>query len=69
MPKMTLKFDDRINTILTVLAERKATTKVDIIRRALAAYKYLDDELQDSDRRVSITSVKEDIIIKDVILP
>ena len=69
MPKLTIKFDDRINKILEDLAQRKDTTKVDIIRRALSAYKYLDDETHEGDRRVSVTSAKEDKIIKDVVLP
>ncbi len=69
MPKLTIKFDDKINKILVDLAQRKDTTKVDIIRRALATYKYLDDETHEGDKRVSVTSAKEDKIIKDVILP
>ena len=69
MPKLTIKFDDKINKILQDLAQRKDTTKVDIIRRALATYKYLDDEILDEEKRISVTSAKEDKIIKDVILP
>ncbi len=69
MPKLTIKFDDSINKILVDLAQRKNTTKVDIIRRALAAYKYLDDETHEGDKRISVTSAKEDKIIRDVILP
>ena len=69
MPKLTVQFDNRINKLLKELAERKGTTKVDIIRRALATYKYLDDETIDQDKRVSVTSVATDKIIKDVILP
>ena len=69
MPKLTVQYDNKINKLLKELAERKGTTKVDIIRRALATYKYLDDETIDQDKRVSVTSVATDKIIKDVILP
>ena len=69
MPKLTVQFDNKINKMLKELAERKGTTKVDIIRRALTTYKCLDDETIDQDRRVSVTSVATDKIIKDVILP
>jgi predicted transcriptional regulator len=69
MPKLTIQFDNKVSKMLQDLAERKGTTKVDIIRRALATYKYLDDEMLDDDKRVSVTSAKNDTIIKDVILP
>jgi predicted transcriptional regulator len=69
MPKLTIKFDDKVNKMLEELSERKDTTKVDIIRRALATYKYLDDETLEGDKRVSVTSAKEDKILKDVVLP
>ena len=69
MPKLTVQFDDKVNNMLQELAERKDTTKVAILRRALATYKYLEDETLDSDKRISVTSAKEDKILKDVILP
>ena len=69
MPKLTVQFDNKVNKLLKELAERKGTTKVEIIRRALTTYKYLDDQTDDGDKRVSVTSAKTDKIIKDVILP
>jgi predicted transcriptional regulator len=69
VPRLTIQFDRQIDKMLKELAERKGTTKVDILRRALAAYKYLDDEVFDDDgKRISVTS-KENKILKDVILP
>jgi hypothetical protein len=69
VPRLTIQFDRQIDKILKELAERKGTTKVDILRRALSAYKYLDDETLDGKKRVSVTSTEEDKILKDVILP
>lgn len=70
MPKLTIQFDSQVNKMLKELAERKGTTKVDILRRALATYKHLDDEIFDDDSKcVSITSAKENKILKDIILP
>ena len=69
MPKLTVQFDNKVSKLLKELAERKGTTKVDIIRRDLATYKYLDDEILEGEKRVSVTSAKEDKILKDVVLP
>ena len=56
MPKLTVEFNDKMNDILEQLAEEKGTTKVDVLRRAVALYKYLDGE-QQKDGRVSITQI------------
>ncbi len=69
MPRLTIQFDRQIDKMLKELAERKSATKVDILRRALATYKHLDDEILDGDKCVSITSAKENKILKDIILP
>jgi len=69
VPRLTIQFDRQIDKMLKELAERKGATKVDILRRALATYKHLDDEIFDGDKCVSITSAKENKILKDIILP
>jgi hypothetical protein len=66
MPKLTVEFNDKMNDILEQLAEEKGTTKVDVLRRAVALYKYLDGE-QQKDGRVSIT--RDNTIVKDIVLP
>jgi predicted transcriptional regulator len=65
MPKLTIEFNDKMNQILEQLAERKGTTKVDVLRRAVALYDYLEDEQKEG--RVSIT--KNNNIVKDIVLP
>ena len=69
MPKLTVQFGDKMNQLLEELAAEKGTTKTEIIRRALAMYRYLDKETSDGTKRVSVTSAKTDKILKDVILP
>jgi predicted transcriptional regulator len=66
MPKLTVEFNDKMNDILEQLAEEKGTTKVDVLRRAIALYKYLDGEQKDGSR-VSIT--RDNTIVKDIVLP
>lgn len=68
MPKLTVEFNDKMNEILEQLAEEKGTTKVDVLRRAVALYKYLESEQnEDEDKRVSIT--KDGKALKDIVLP
>ena len=68
MPKLTVEFNDKMNQILEQLAEEKGTTKVDVLRRAVALYRYLDDEQKKGeDKQVSIT--KDGKAVKDIVLP
>jgi len=69
MAKLTIQFDDDINKLLEKLASKKSTTKAEIIRRALTAYQYLDEETSDEDKRVSVRSIKDKKFVTDVILP
>lgn len=67
MPKLTVEFNDKMNETLEQLAEEKGTTKVDVLRRAVALYKYLDGEQKEPGKKVSIT--QDDNILKDIVLP
>jgi predicted transcriptional regulator len=67
MPKLTVEFNDKMNQILEQLAEEKGTTKVDVLRRAVALYRYLDDEQKGEDKQVSIT--RNGKAVKDIVLP
>jgi predicted transcriptional regulator len=68
LPKLTVEFNDKMNQILEELAQEKATTKVDVLRRAVALYRYLDEEKKkDEDKQVSIT--KDGKTVKDIVLP
>ena len=67
VPKLTLEFNDAMNEILRQLADKEDTTKVDIIRRALALYKYVEEEVKkDNRRKLAIT--EDDRVLKEIIL-
>jgi hypothetical protein len=68
MPKLTIEFNDQMNNTLGQLAADKGTTKVEVLRRAVALYKYLESEQKDGgNKKVSIT--QGDNILKDIVLP
>jgi hypothetical protein len=67
MPKLTVEFNERMNEMLEELAAREGTTKVDILRRALALYRYVDEEVgENKKRRVAIT--EDDRVLKEIVL-
>lgn len=68
MPRLTIEFPDQISEILTSLAKKDQTTKVDVIRRALALYNYVHREAVDKKLKLSITDDR-DAILKDIVFP
>ncbi len=68
MPRMTIEFSDQVDKILKSLAKKNQTTKVEILRRAISLYDYVEKETGgEKDQKLSITD--EEKIIKDIILP
>ena len=65
MPRMTIEFSKQVDNILKELAKRNNTTKVDVLRRALSLYHYVQKETGEENKKLSITD--EDKIIKDII--
>ena len=66
MPRMTIEFPHQTNEMLKDLAEKGQTTKVDVLRRALALYNYVQREAKDKDRRLLITG-SDDEAIKEIV--
>jgi hypothetical protein len=68
MPRFTIDIDDQFNETLKSLAN--GGNKADVIRRAVASYRYLKSEVPNSqsDKRISITDA-EGKVLKDVIFP
>ena len=65
MPRYTIDFDDKFDTTLTdLINSTDSKTKADVIRRAVATYKYLKDNAEGN--KVVITDKGGN---KDVILP
>lgn len=67
MARFTIDTDQQFDQNLSELVNLTGGTKADVIRRALATYKYLKNEDQDPESKVSIT--KNGAVVKDVILP
>ena len=68
MAKLTVEFSDGMTKLLESLARKNGTTKVDVIRRALALYNYVDEEVLDKKgRKLSITE-SDNKILKDLIV-
>ena len=66
MPKLTVQFSRKMNEILGDLADKKGTTKVDILRRAVALYKYLSNEVKLGNR---VAWTRGDQIVAEIVLP
>ena len=69
MPRYTIDFDDDFDKTLTdLISTTDATTKADVIRRAVASYSYLKKQQRaNKDAKVVITS--DDKVIKEIVLP
>jgi predicted transcriptional regulator len=69
MPRYTIDFDDKFDKTLSELLETTdATTKADVIRRAVASYSYLKKaQQQNKDAKVMVTD--NDKLNKEIVLP
>jgi len=73
MPVLTVEFNRKMNDILQEMADKKGCPKVDILRRAVAVYKYITNELHcrragDPVKKLVIRN-KEDVILKEIVVP
>lgn len=68
MARFTIDTDQQFDQNLADLVKMTGGTKADVLRKALATYKYLKTEDQEPQNKVSITN-KDGGILKDVILP
>lgn len=68
MPRLTIEFSNQVNEILDNLAQKDQTTKVEVLRRALALYNYVHKEAVEKERKVSITD-SDDKVIKEIVFP
>jgi hypothetical protein len=66
MARFTIDTDQQFDQNLNDLVNMTGGTKADVLRKALATYKYLKTE--DQQNKVSITN-KDNVVVKDVILP
>lgn len=69
MPRYTIDFDkDFDNTLSELVETTDATTKADVIRRAVASYSYLKKQ-QRSNKDAKIVITDDDKLKKEVVLP
>jgi Arc/MetJ-type ribon-helix-helix transcriptional regulator len=67
MPRITIEFPEQIDKILKELAEKGETSKVDVLRRALTLYNYVNKEVKEKDLKLAVAD-NEDKILKEIIL-
>jgi hypothetical protein len=68
MARFTIDTDQQFDQNLNDLVNMTGGTKADVLRKALATYKYLKTEGQQPQNKVSITNA-DNQVVKDVILP
>jgi hypothetical protein len=69
MPRYTIDFDKDFDKTLSELVETTdATTKADVIRRAVASYSFLKKQ-QRTNKDAKIVITDDDKLKKEVILP
>lgn len=67
MPKLTVEFSGRWHDLLSELAAKEGTTKSDVLRRALALLKYVEDEVGANDKR-RLAIAEDDKVLKEIVL-
>lgn len=69
MPRYTIDFDKEFDKTLSDLVETTdATTKADVIRRAVASYSYLK-KAQQANKDAKIVVTDDDKLRKEIVLP
>jgi metal-responsive CopG/Arc/MetJ family transcriptional regulator len=69
MPRYTIDFDKEFDKTLSDLIETTdATTKADVIRRAVASYSYLKNQ-QKANKDAKIVITDDDKLRKEIVLP
>jgi predicted transcriptional regulator len=67
--RYTIDFDDEFDKTLTDLVKNSdATTKAEVIRRAVATYNYLK-KAQKAGKNAKIAITEDDKVTKEVLLP
>jgi hypothetical protein len=69
MPRYTIDFDDKFDRTLSDLLESTdATTKADVIRRAVASYSYLK-KAQQENKNAKVVVTDNAKLHKEIVLP
>jgi predicted transcriptional regulator len=69
MPRYTIDFDNDFDkTLSELVATTDATTKADVIRRAVASYSYLKKQ-QQANKDAKIVVTDDNNLKKEIVLP
>ena len=68
MARLTVQFPEKTSQILNELAEKDEVSKTEVLRRAIALYKYLESELGKEDGRKLKIADKDDNILKEIVI-
>ena len=69
MPRYTIDFDDKFDkTLSDLLKSTDATTKADVIRRAVASYSYLK-KAQQENKNAKVAATDDAKLRKEIVLP
>jgi hypothetical protein len=69
MPRYTIDFDDKFDkTLSDLLKSTDATTKADVIRRAVASYSYLK-KAQQENKNAKVVVTDDGKLHKEIVLP
>ncbi len=69
MPRYTIDFDKEFDkTLSDLVASTDATTKADVIRRAVASYSFLKKQ-QKENKDAKIVVTDDDKLRKEIVLP
>lgn len=68
MARLTVQFPDRTSKILEELSEDNQVSKTEVLRRALALYKYLGEEVRKGKGKKLAIADKDDKILKEIAL-
>lgn len=67
MPRITIEFSEQVDKLLKDLAAKGDTSKVDVIRRALALYNYVDKEVKEKHLKLMVAD-DEDKLLKEIVV-
>ena len=68
MARLTVQFPEKTSEILEKLSEDNQVSKTEVLRRALALYKYLDDEVRKGKGKKLTIADEDDKILKEIAL-
>ncbi len=68
MPTYTVQFPDETDKVLQEMSRKQDVDKKEILRRAIALYKYLEEELDKGDGNKLVIADKDDKPVKEVVI-